>query len=443
MIVCRSLFYGLVCALCACGKSTAPTPVPAASMRPSASPSAAGVPSAGRGPSRAILSSWTPPVSPLALVYADLGALFKTELVQVLITSMTSLVQDSLTKEAVTCLLDWTFSVREFAAAANEKELLIVLSYEPGLLKSPVGACLKTLGSWQTVDIADSTPAYAFDEWVFVVLRKSVVFGSRQLVEASLSTQVGGQWPSQLTLAPDRQLVLIGTDKSRQLDVKGFMSVTKSHFSVSSEITFPDAKSATEMTNKLAATQIRQQFLEANPQAEEMVDGIVKNWHVRRAAQDVRVEFSADGTVQEMSQRISVASAVAIYRARKFIANAKAAQARTTIRAIANSFIAARPKKLTSLLPVPGKFELVQGKKYRSVQSDWIGWKQIGFSLGEPQYFQYRADAARDGKSAEIIAQGDLNADGQKSRYSLAIQFDPITHELSVASDIDEQDPFE
>ena len=435
--------FGLVLALSACGKSHAPTPVPAASMPPAASPSASGAPNFGRVPSKAILSSWAPPTSPVALLYADLGALFKTELLQNLVTSVTSLVQESLTKEAATCLLDWTLSVRELAAAADDKQLLFVLSYDPNLLKAPVGTCLKTLGFGRIVDIANSTPAYAIDEWVLVVLRKTVVFGSRPLVESSLSTNVSGDWPQQLTLAKDQQLVFTGTDKSRQLDIKGRIIVTKSHFSLSSDMRFPDVPSATAAANRLEATQIQQEFLQANPQAEEMTDRIVKNWHVRQVAQDVGVEFSADGTAQEMGQRIGAASAVAIYGVRKVITNAKAAEARTTIRAISDRLVAARPKKLGSLPPVPGKFEMVQGKKYQSVPSDWKVWKSIGFSLSEPQYYQYRIDAAKDGKSAEIIAQGDLDADGQMSRYSLAVEFDPKTHELSVGSDIDGQDPLE
>jgi hypothetical protein len=443
MFACRTWVIGLVLALSACGKSHAPTPVPAASVTPGASPSASGAPDFGRGPSKTILSSWTPPVSPVALLYADLGALFKTELLQNLVTSVTSLVQESLAKDAATCLLDWTLAVRELAAAASDKQVLVVLGYDPNLLKVPVGTCLKTLGFGRTVDIANSTPAYAIDEWVLVVLRRTVVLGSQPLVEASLSMNTSGDWPQQLTLGKDQQLVFTGTDKSRQLDIKGRITITKSHFSLSSDMRFPDVQSATAAANKLEATQIQQQFSQANPQAEEMIDGIIKNWHVRQVAQNVGVEFSADGTAQEMGQRIGAASAVAIDGVRKVIANAKAAIARTTIRAIADRLVAAKPKKLSSLPPIPGKFEMVQGKKYPSVPSDWKGWKSIGFSLSEPQYYQYRVDAAKDGTSAEIIAQGDLDADGQMSRYSLAVEFDPKTHQLSVGSDIDGQDPLE
>ncbi len=443
MLVCRAWVCALVLALGACGKSKATATRPKAAHRLTAMPSAVLAPNDNRGPSKDILSSWTLPASPVAYAYADLEALFKTELIEGLVTSAMVLVQASLTPAAVECWLDWTHSVRKLAAAATEKEQLLIMTYDPGLLKSPVGQCLQIIGDLRRTQLANSAPAYVADPWVIVILRKVVLIGHRALVEASLSTSARSEWPNQLTLADQQQLVFTGVNQSKKLEVKGRLSVTKTHFSLSTDVGFPDMTSATAAATRLAPPLLGQHFVDASPQLQQMVVGITENWHVRQTGTSVGFEFRTDGSAQDMGQRLGMASALAIFSVRKFIAKAKTAEARTTLRAIAERLVATNPKKLTSLPAVPGKFEFVQGKKYQSLRSDWVHWKSIGFSLSDPQYYQYRVDAAKDGLSAEVIAQGDLNANGLKSRYSLAVQLEPTTHVLDIASELTEENPLE
>ena len=73
---------------------------------------------------------------------------------------------------------------------------------------------------------------------------------------------------------------------------------------------------------------------------------------------------------------------------------------------------------------------------------DWKAWAPIHFAFTEPQYFQYEVVAAKDGKSAEIIARGDLNGDGKSSLYRIKIELDPKTG-LLTASEPNETDPLE
>jgi hypothetical protein len=95
---------------------------------------------------------------------------------------------------------------------------------------------------------------------------------------------------------------------------------------------------------------------------------------------------------------------------------------------------------LVSFKAVPP--DVPHGQKYQSSAADWAPWKTIGFSIAEPQYFQYEVVAAKDGKSADIIARGDLDGDGQVSETRLSIELDVKTLQLT-AKGIQERGPLE
>ena len=69
-------------------------------------------------------------------------------------------------------------------------------------------------------------------------------------------------------------------------------------------------------------------------------------------------------------------------------------------------------------------------------------WAKIGFSIQEPQYYQYEVVAAKDGKSADVIARGDLDADGELSTFRVKLTLDPKTQALS-AGGLEETQPAE
>jgi hypothetical protein len=67
-----------------------------------------------------------------------------------------------------------------------------------------------------------------------------------------------------------------------------------------------------------------------------------------------------------------------------------------------------------------------------------------------PQYYQYEVVAAKDGKSAEVIARGDLDGNGKQSRLSLKLTLDAKTGAVTIstaspklAPSIEETDPLE
>lgn len=75
--------------------------------------------------------------------------------------------------------------------------------------------------------------------------------------------------------------------------------------------------------------------------------------------------------------------------------------------------------------PVPEETISVRGRKYQSNGVDWASspWKELGFSIVQPQCYQYSFESQGAGAAAKavVIAEGDLDGDGTRSRYSLTI----------------------
>src|SRR5262249_12364426 len=141
-----------------------------------------------------------------------------------------------------------------------------------------------------------------------------------------------------------------------------------------------------------------------------------------------------------------IVGALAVYGVRSYLLNAKMGEARETIASIAKSEVEAwrntprAQRKLVSFPPVPP--EAPHGEKYGSAPADWNAWAPLHFSLDHPQYFQYKVVAAKDGKHADVVGQGDLDGNGKTSLFKVALSEDPKDGSLQV-SPIEEQDPEE
>ena len=144
---------------------------------------------------------------------------------------------------------------------------------------------------------------------------------------------------------------------------------------------------------------------------------------------------------------IGVLAALAIYGVRKYLTNAKSAEARSAVGRMAKDASTAFERELMgggtitpgesrqigrSLCPgsvasVPGLLSSVAAGKYQSSVTEWSadpGWACLRFSMQEPQYFRYTysvpAGLTAAGDSFNAIANGDLDGDGNPSSFSLA-----------------------
>lgn len=79
----------------------------------------------------------------------------------------------------------------------------------------------------------------------------------------------------------------------------------------------------------------------------------------------------------------------------------------------------------SSRTAVPEDALNVRGRKYQSNAADWAAspWRELGFSIVQPQCYQYAFESQGSGATAKalVTAEGDLDGDGGRSHYSLAI----------------------
>jgi type IV pilus assembly protein PilA len=147
---------------------------------------------------------------------------------------------------------------------------------------------------------------------------------------------------------------------------------------------------------------------------------------------------------------VGILAVLAIYGVRKYLANAKTAEARNSVGQIAKDAAAHYEQENmagTVLAPgssaalsralcgsegsmVPGAISSVQGKKYQSAPADWnvgastnVGFSCLHFLMDSPQYYQYgytsSGTTGSAGDSFTAIANGDLNGDGVESTFTL------------------------
>jgi type IV pilus assembly protein PilA len=154
---------------------------------------------------------------------------------------------------------------------------------------------------------------------------------------------------------------------------------------------------------------------------------------------------------------IGVLAALAIYGVRKYMTNAKTAEARTALGRMAkdaqNAFEAEALSQAivpvstsTTIMralcddapPVPPVIAGVQNGKYQSSPADWKvgGWRCLKFSMNDPQYFMYSynssATTAVGDETFTAQANGDLDADGNQSTFQFFGKVQKVGSDLVV-----------
>ncbi len=144
---------------------------------------------------------------------------------------------------------------------------------------------------------------------------------------------------------------------------------------------------------------------------------------------------------------VGILATLAAYGVRRYLSNAKTAEAKSTVGAIAKLAVASYESEhvaanmltfkatTTSLRavcdseptnPIPA-VTAIKGKKYQSKPSDWNtggnkGFACLHFVMTAPQYYAYSYTASGVGAGTDaftVTANGDLNGDGALSTFSI------------------------
>lgn len=161
----------------------------------------------------------------------------------------------------------------------------------------------------------------------------------------------------------------------------------------------------------------------------------------------VIIAIVAGVIVLAMIALVGILAVLGIYGTRKYIANAKTAEARNALAEMAKDAAAAYESEDARLCPsarspVPASIQDVSAKKYQSSLSDWQndpGFSCLQFEMSTPQYYQY--DYKNVGNGFSAIAKGDLNGDGVTSTFEITGRLE--SGRLIVAPAIVETNPDE
>ena len=141
---------------------------------------------------------------------------------------------------------------------------------------------------------------------------------------------------------------------------------------------------------------------------------------------------------------VGILAALAIYGVRKYMANAKTAEARNGIGQMGKDAITAyfkegmAPTVMTlgtstgvmnkicdgaNVAEVPSSSASIAAKKYQSAPNDWASWDCIHFSMNDPQYYMYDYISTTDLTSTAATftcqARGDLDGDSTLSSFTI------------------------
>lgn len=130
----------------------------------------------------------------------------------------------------------------------------------------------------------------------------------------------------------------------------------------------------------------------------------------------------------------------------KYANSAKTAEARDHVMRIALALSDhARAKRAKAPFPpsAPLSPAVVPGRRPADVGQSFEhpSWKAIGFAPTGPVYYAYQFVTAADGKSVEVIAEGDLDGDGVRSKYSVKVKMEGA--EPRIDPDLTRQNPYE
>jgi len=169
---------------------------------------------------------------------------------------------------------------------------------------------------------------------------------------------------------------------------------------------------------------------------------------------------------------VGILAVLAIYGVRKYLANAKTAEARNSIGEIAKDAAAqferesmagtvlamgsaaglSRNLCIGASKSVPAAKGSIAGAKYQSDPKEWntdaagnSGFACLKFSMDQAQYFMYNylsAGGGGTGTTFTAVANGDLNGDGNLSTFTLAGSING-SFALNIAPNITEIQPEE
>jgi type IV pilus assembly protein PilA len=442
---------GVSCgALLGCGGAQPPpvAPPPKAEVAAPTPPA-----EASRAASASLRRYWPFGKTAEVAVYADAHGFSQQEVIQHLIPSARAAAGEVMRPGQAKCAEAVMDAARTLAVGSDPRGNLALLEVSDEGERAVRSACVGSVVAVDRVKVTGADEAYARDNDVVVLEPGVILFGEKPVVEAALASH-GTPFPDALALSGEQQIKwLVKLQRQVEVTASGSFSIGHDALTVRTLLDLPSEAMAQEL--EAGAGKLRAQAsAEAPEQTRAMVTKLFDAVSVHRSGKQVDLAFEVKGGPEAQAAAVGTVASLGIYGVRKYIAQAKTAEARNTLGQIGKDYAvylyedgtapkpgARKPKKLVSLPPVPAT--IPRGTKYQSSPDDWKAWDLLKFSFAEPQYFQYEVVAAKDGKTAIIYARGDLDGDGTASEFRLPISVDPKTGAVQLGPELQESNPTE
>jgi hypothetical protein len=235
------------------------------------------------------------------------------------------------------------------------------------------------------------------------------------------------------------------TPPGKSLVVTGGMRASSERFRIDVALAFDNTEEAERIEQLVGRARVdagERSHLDA--QQAKAVQRFADAVTFERSGNRLALAFELREKPVEQARALGLAAALMIAGVRRYILDAKLVEVKTTLRAIAESYQSswhAGDRALFALPAVPT--DVQHATKYMSAPADWQAWERIHFSIQVPQRFQYLVRVAKNGRSGEVLAHGDLDGDGKASTYAIDIKLDPRTGRVVVGKTIRETDPDE
>lgn len=416
--------------------AAAPAPAPGPSSNP---------------PPAALAPYWVPATAPHTFsARASLGKLARGPLFQAILPTLTP----SLPERFTPCLNALVDHADELLIRGAEDHGYAVVSFDAAGLGAVRKGCLGTVVPTGTpVTISGAAEAYAGEDDVIAFVPPNLVlFGSKAEVEAALKPGHATEpLPAHFTLKGDELVALRVDVPEPKVGVDASLASSPEQFSLDARASLPGEEMAQRIEQGfgLFRGQAKERVRAAGGDAS--VQGLLDSITLERQGSQLHAKLALRGTLEQQAHAIGQLAGITVVATERYLLMSKTAEARNTLVEIVKAYQESlrvtevgsppkKPRKLTSLPPVPAS--VPRGEAYQSKPEDWKAWAPIHFTRAEPQRYQYEVVAAKDGKSARILARGDLDGDGEVSEYELTIELDP-QHAQLTAKNLNEVKPLE
>ena len=429
--------------LTACGHHTPKATSPLVVGKGHAATAAADV---VRAPSDALLARWPVPDA-TSLVYVDAAALAASDVMRGVAPAM--LANANIPPLYRACLTAGFASVKEILVAQAEEPPFVALRVDGDAMSR---ACAPLLAAWKPASLPGATSAWTDPHDGVVAFGSDFVLaGARPKVEAALA----GTPIVRPALHLETGEVIAGEGVMNGAAYTTSLLLDRDRLRATVDLKFIEERAATQVDAVLgtALTSKHRSGAPADPEGEKLLAKLQAGLTHARSGKKLHAQIElVEAPAAQAADVVGLAN-LAVSSVRDYIANAKVAEARNVLGRLAkeevswyeseqlgpnNKIVPPSKKRLFSVGPTPKT--IPRGMKYQSTRDDWKPWDRLRFELDAPQYFQYEIKAAKDGKSAEIIARGDLNGDGKSSQLSIRVEIrktqmwvEPSIREVDIA----------